>query len=242
MRKLYSYIITADNGISPCYDDNIYTLACCKPQIRRMIYSLYKDEINSDNSDIWVMGVRRDRENNNRPFIVYLANITKVIKLEDYYNNSGIYASRKDCKYRGVKTVEDLPISMDSEDIRFKEYFPDIKALDDNEHSKFDNSEELYKLSKTKRKNVMKDICGRAVLLSSKFIHFSQVSKYDKYALTEMLKPCFSELLKEYALKNQRHNHSFDNWKEFDKDIKKINFVSNGKIKPLDEKNCVCCI
>lgn len=49
---------------------------------------------------------------------------------------------------------------MDSEDIRFKEYFPDIKALEGNEHSEFDNSEELYKLSKTKRKNVMKDIAA----------------------------------------------------------------------------------
>lgn len=67
--KLYSYVITIDNGKSPCYDNDIYTLACCKPQIRRMMYKS-ADRINSGEDNIWIMGIQRDRGNDNIPFII----------------------------------------------------------------------------------------------------------------------------------------------------------------------------
>lgn len=240
MKKLYTYIITSDNGKSPCYTDNKYSLACCKPQIRRMIYKLYKEDIDSGNSNIWIMGVRRDKENNNQPFIVYLANITKVISLKEYYDSEK-YSSRDDCKYRNLETISELPIAMDGDDMRLKEYFPNLKALKGNEHAEFDNIDEFYKLNKNKRKNVMKDICGRAVLLSDRFIHFSQVDPNDKYALTEQLKPIFEGLLHDYKNKNMRCFYGFDLWDEFDREIHNIYFNMNKTVKPLDVNTKSCC-
>lgn len=241
MRKLYTYIITSDNGISPCYKGNMYSLACCKPQIRRMIYKLYKEDIDSGNSNIWIMGIRRDKKNNNQPFIVYLANITKVLNLKEYYDSDDkAYTSRDDCKYRNLEIIDELPIAMDGDDLRFREYFPKIKALKNNEHAEFANINEFYKLDKTAKKAVMKDICGRAVLISDKFIHCSQVDINNKYALTEQLNPAFEDLLYEYKVKNMRCFHGFNLWDEFDNMVSRITFNMNADIKVLDPRSKLC--
>ena len=243
INKLYTYIITDDNGLSPCYDHNTFTLACCKPQIRRMIYSRYRDDIKSGDANIWIAGIKRDKVTG-EPFIVYIAKISDVIKLEEYYRDGSDYAARSDCKYRNVKTVEELPVSFKKKDRLFERYFPDIYAKENNEHGKFKDLNELNKWPDAKYNSICKDICGRCVLISDMFAHCSWEN--DKYALTQKLMPCMESVLDGYRDKNMRHFHSFSDWTEFENCIKKIDFNSGLTVTPLDKwngckKHCGCC-
>lgn len=239
INKLYTYIITADNGMSPCYDNNVYSLACCKPQIRRIIFKNYQNEIKNGTANIWVMGVRRDKTVG-KAFIVYLSKITDIVKYEYYYCDNGKYVSRSDCNYRGIKTLEELPICTHKGDGILDKLLPELNAKKDNEHGEFKNINELNGFSKAKYDRIARDICGKAVLISEHFIHCSQIDKKDNFALTKLFGDCFNELLDGYK-KNQRHYHSFDAWDDFKKTISKINFENSNRIICLDSNTCGCC-
>lgn len=248
MGKLYTYIITSDNGQSPCYDDGIFTLACCKPQIRRMILQNYSNGIKNKTDDIWLCGIQRDNRN---PFVVFLAKIDDVLRLEEYYGDNTLYSKRNDCHYRNIKTltggngIKNLPVKLTKEYI-FKSC-PDFKANPPNEHGEFKNYNEFCnKYSESKRDCIIRDVSGAGVLCSKQFIHCSCFN--DKFALTELLEPAFKDMLKDYKTKNRRCYHGFNKWNDFYKVIPKINLGKHDNIKVLnprkkwDEKGgCIVC-
>lgn len=247
LKKLYTYIITSDNGQSPCYDDGIFTLACCKPQIRRMILQNYSNGIKNKTDDIWLCGIQRDNRN---PFIVFLAKIYDVLRLEEYYGDNTLYSERNDCHYRNIKIIANetvsgkLPVKLTAEDI-FKSC-PDFKAGNLNEHGGFENYNDFSQYTKTKRDCIIRDISGAGVLLSKQFIHCSCFN--DKFALTELLKPAFKDMLRDYKDKNRRWFHGFDEWNDFYKVIPKIDLGEHNNIKVLNPRTiwnkiggCIVC-
>lgn len=247
MKKLYTYIITSDNGQSPCYDNGIFTLACCKPQIRRIILQDYSKEVKNKTADIWLCGIQRDNKN---PFVVFLAKIDDVLKLEEYYGDNTLYSERNDCHYRNIKTIANetvsgkLPVKLTAEDI-FKSC-PDFKAGNLNEHGGFENYNDFSQYTKTKRDCIIRDISGAGVLLSKQFIHCSCFN--DKFALTKLLKPAFKDMLRDYKDKNRRWFHGFDEWNDFYKVIPKIDLGEHNNIKVLNPRTiwnkkggCIVC-
>lgn len=245
MKKLYTYIITSDNGQSPCYDNGIFTLACCKPQIRRIILQDYSKEVKNKTADIWLCGIQRDNKN---PFVVFLAKIDDVLKLEEYYGDNTPYSNRNDCHYRNIKTLTNgigkLPVKLTAEDI-FKSC-PDFKAGNLNEHGGFENYNDFSQYTKTKRDCIIRDISGAGVLLSKQFIHCSCFN--DKFALTKLLKPAFKDMLRDYKDKNRRWFHGFDEWNDFYKVIPKIDLGEHNNIKVLNPRTiwnkkggCIVC-
>lgn len=242
-RILYAYILTVDNGQSPCYDDSIYTLACCKPQIRRIILQNWKNKIDNKKAEVWICGVRRNRKTK-EPFIVYLSKIDKVMKLEEYYLANGAYSDRNDCYYRNVHTIYDkngkLPVSRTSDEIH--KYCPKIYALKDNEHGQLKQRQQLTVYH-------CRDIHGGAVLLSEHFIHCSCNCFTDNLELTQKLLPAFDVFLIDAKTKTQGHWHSFSAWNEFDEVISNIEIGKHADVKPLDvsaehsrnrKKSCSC--
>lgn len=225
-RILYAYILTVDNGQSPCYDNGVYTLACCKPQIRRIILQDWKNKIEKEKAVVWTCGLRRDTKTK-KLYIVYLAKIKEIIKLEDYYNPNNIYSKRNDCYYRNVHTIYDengnLPVSLSSEEIR--KHCPHLYALDKNEHGKLDEEETLSY-------NQCCDIHGGSVLLSEDFIHCSCYK--DNLELNEKLSPAFEDYLEKIKPRTQGHWHDFSLWNEFDNVIQKIDLGMHTDVKPLD--------
>ena len=84
---LYSYLVTTDNGSAPCVSDNLLSLAICKPTIRRCA------QIN----DIIIgLCAKSMKLKNKSPQILYIARITSIVSLQNYYIN---YKSREDCIY-----------------------------------------------------------------------------------------------------------------------------------------------
>lgn len=76
--KVYVYVLTVDDGTAPCVDNGVFTLACCKPDIRRC----------ADEKD-WIVGIAgkeltkcSGRDNIGR--IIYVAQVIKKESWADY--------------------------------------------------------------------------------------------------------------------------------------------------------------
>jgi len=93
---VYFYKMTTDNGGAPCVQDRLWSLAICKPRIRR---SAPKHSI-----VIGFAGNGIDRENG----VVHVARVTKRLEDGEYYKDK-IYRRRRDCIYR-FKGQEWTPI------------------------------------------------------------------------------------------------------------------------------------
>lgn len=228
--KLYTYIITVDDGRSPCYTDGIFSLACCKPQIRRKIL---RDKLQAEKSGCepipsWIMGVRRDKQEN-KAKVIFIARIDEILRLEQYYDTSE-YKARRDCTYHNVGTVfvnDKLPVTLEKEII--KAQYPKINAKN-NEHGDFKNADDMTEQQ-------CRDICGASVLLSK---HFDHCNAYkDDWELTQRLTPALGSLLDDYMSGNRRHYHSFENDgdKPFEQVIKNINLATHENLKGFDEKS-----
>ncbi|MBR4720211.1 MAG: hypothetical protein IK057_00460 [Clostridia bacterium] len=231
--RLYTYIITADNGKSPCYCDGIFTFACCKPQIRRKIL---KDKIECEKRGThlpptYLAGIRRDKKES-RARVVFIVDIDEVLKLEEYYDNEK-YLKRKDCKYKNVKTIfvdNKLPVTLTKKII--KKACPQIHAEKGTEHGCFST---VNKMSEQH----CRDICGGAVLLSS---HFDHCNAYeDKWELTDKLEPVLGNILKDYMHKNRRIYHSFDDFESLGKVLKDVKMTTHIGLKGLDEDDYKSC-
>lgn len=85
--NIYFYKMTTDNGGAPCVQDGLWSLAICKPRIRR---SAPEDSI-----VIGFAGNGIDRENG----VIHLARVTKRLEDGDYYKDK-TYRRRRDCIYR----------------------------------------------------------------------------------------------------------------------------------------------
>ncbi len=87
MTYLYIYRMTDDTGFAPCVQNGLLTLACCKGgQIRdgKVIHTGLRYRIGSgkaadySSDDVYVLGTYGNK-------LLYLARVTKVITMEEYY-------------------------------------------------------------------------------------------------------------------------------------------------------------
>jgi len=73
--KLYSYVLAHDSGFVPNSFGSYYTLACCKPKIRK----------NTKIGD-WIVGTGSKRNVGNVR-LIYVIGVTKKITFEQYAND-----------------------------------------------------------------------------------------------------------------------------------------------------------
>lgn len=85
--KFYVYKCIVDNGGAPCVQDELLSLAICKPMLRRTA------EVGN-----WLVafGSKGDRPSHR---LIYIAEVTKVLDQGEYYTGN-TYFNRKDCIYR----------------------------------------------------------------------------------------------------------------------------------------------
>lgn len=75
---IYIYKITSFANFAPCFDNNIFSLACCKGNIKNggMRRSICKKVENKTDINIWILGIAGKELNNyNHNDIVYLAKV-----------------------------------------------------------------------------------------------------------------------------------------------------------------------
>ena len=121
---LFIYALQEDTGFAPCVQDGLLSLACCKQPLRKCFGDGTTQspngipaKWNDKSTPMFVMGVmhrnklpkekRVDAPPSKRYHLVYLAQITDVITMKEYFGGigedrlDGIYDStlqRKDCK------------------------------------------------------------------------------------------------------------------------------------------------
>lgn len=86
MTSLYVYVMTSDSGFAPCIYGGLLTLACCKKRTRRMAARDYYNK-----NEVWVLGVcgKGLSKGTNRAYKpIYLAKVTDVKKMVDYYSTN----------------------------------------------------------------------------------------------------------------------------------------------------------
>jgi hypothetical protein len=90
MPKYYFYKLTHDNGGAPCIEDDLLSLAICKPMIRRT----------ADEHDIIIGFAANSLHADNR--VIYVAKVWKRLREGEYFKNPE-YRNRADCiySYRG---------------------------------------------------------------------------------------------------------------------------------------------
>lgn len=83
---IYSYLLVTDNGSAPCIQENILSLAICKPKIRKT----------ANIGDYIIAFTSKSMKVSQEPKIIYIAKITNKLLLNNYYIN---FKNRKDCIY-----------------------------------------------------------------------------------------------------------------------------------------------
>lgn len=92
--KIYYYKLTVDDGGAPCVQNEVLSLAICKPTMRStaeagdLIYGFAANEMYADNN-------KKISTDNH---LIYVAIVTKNLRNGGYYRNSQ-YVSRGDCVY-----------------------------------------------------------------------------------------------------------------------------------------------
>jgi hypothetical protein len=97
MAKFYFYKLTVDDGGAPCVENDLLTLAICKPMIR----STADDRAN----DVIFGFAANSLHADNR--LIYIARITKKLTKGNYFKQQA-YAHRKDCIYEWTGTTYKL--------------------------------------------------------------------------------------------------------------------------------------
>lgn len=77
---IYVYVQTSDSDFAPCYDNGIWTLACCKPQIR---FSAARRI--SEGKDIFIIGITSKAKGIPRKPI-YIARVSRVETVSEYFS------------------------------------------------------------------------------------------------------------------------------------------------------------
>jgi hypothetical protein len=92
--RVYFYKLIADNGGAPCVQDDLLSLAICKPMIRSM----------AERDDLIFGFAAKSLHTDNR--LLYIARVTAKVRNGDYYT-TGRFAHRGDCIYerRGDRFV-----------------------------------------------------------------------------------------------------------------------------------------
>lgn len=94
---LYSFLQTIDNGGAPCVTKNLLSFGNCKPRIRK--HAKVGDLIVS-------FAAKSMKLKCEKPQILWIAKITKVVKMKEYYN---LYSERTDCIYDDNLNLLDNP-------------------------------------------------------------------------------------------------------------------------------------
>jgi len=118
--KLYAYVMTDDSGTAPCVDKGVFTLACCKPNIRRCAKE--KD---------WIVGLAGEKLKqtsgiDNVGKIVFVAEVTRKLSWADYGKREE-FEGRLDNMYY-----------LDEQSNEFKRKM-DVKQLHDNMQKDVEN-------------------------------------------------------------------------------------------------------
>ena len=104
---VYSYKLTYFGGTAPCFDNDLLSLAICKPVMRRVMGRAFKDD---HDSTYWFVGLVGKGLDDNRELgfsgragqILYLAKLTDVKDFAEYFSDP-TYKSRKDHIYEECK-------------------------------------------------------------------------------------------------------------------------------------------
>lgn len=219
--KLFTYYINSDNGFAPCYANHILTLACCKPQIRRSIFNKWNDFQNKG-IEVWIMGIRREKEHPHNAFPVYCARVDNIIKLEEYYRENGVFTNRIDCIYRNVRSLAYArKLSYD----QVIESNPSVRRVSKGSDHQFGD---VHSLVRDEDRDIfVKDIAGNCVLHSRCFIHFGSSFKHN--APSEI-----GEILSIYSGSSARTYHRFADRDKFRSFLQGLGFNTSDKIVPLD--------
>lgn len=84
MNRIWRYVLATDAGMAPCVDNNMLTLSCCKPMIR-------KHAIPGD----WVIAVAPKQCGIGR--VAYVGHISEILSLGEYERR---FRGRRDAIYR----------------------------------------------------------------------------------------------------------------------------------------------
>lgn len=98
---VYIYRLTADTGLAPCVENNLFSLACCKggwkskkqTGLRYFIGS--KEHADWETDNVYVVGIYKNK-------ILYCARITEVLEMTEYYKRNGKSKGRTDDIYTFV--------------------------------------------------------------------------------------------------------------------------------------------
>lgn len=104
MNEIVSYRIKSFTGFAPCFDNDLFTLATCKPELRATLGRRF-EEAREEGRDLteWVLGVvgkemvKSDKYWQNEPYadraedILFVAKITDVARYPDYYSETDKY-------------------------------------------------------------------------------------------------------------------------------------------------------
>lgn len=218
---VYCYIIGKDTGFAPCYDDGEFTLACCKPRIRKSIYKRFKEH--KSEKDIWVIGVKHDGQSNGqyKSFIVYIAHITKVLGFKEYFSDAN--ENRKDCIYKDLDSHE-CEKNIDSKEwIAKRKKSSYRKKAPENPH--FCNLD-LFR----------KDISGLCVLYSDDFYYLGKNNKND-CAFKDVFEHCKKRRPGDFFYAKITSEELNGELKVF----KERGLHNPRNIKPIDEDKCCKC-
>ena len=95
-QRIFSYIMTVDNGAAPNADNGMLSLAICKPMIRR----------GAKCGDVIIGISGKKLFNGGEREIVYIAKITKVVTMKEY---AVVYPKRKDSIYTSSLELRENP-------------------------------------------------------------------------------------------------------------------------------------
>jgi hypothetical protein len=212
--KLYTYFLNSDTGFAPCYAEGKFTLANCKPVIRRAIFNHWKNE---SLNNVWLAGIKRNESK--QAYMVYLAKIQRVIKLEDYYSDTSPYKNRCDCIYRGVKSI--FPAKrLNYEDVlRINPEIRQIPNYNNYHYIDFNNPSGGAKYL------LRKDIDGNCILYSEQFVYFGE---------SENTEDDLIKKIGRYSGTTARTYHKFDEDAFFEEYIGKLDFSTPKHIIPID--------
>ncbi len=109
---LYVYKIKHFTGFAPCFDNNTYSLACCKGNKRNggMRRSICKRKENDSNTNVWILGIAGKELNDSLSKgysandMIYLAKIHNESKL---YTWSDYYKKYSNCRRDAIYSLED---------------------------------------------------------------------------------------------------------------------------------------
>jgi hypothetical protein len=155
--RIYSYIVTHDNGFAPNPFWGFCSLACCKPKIRKSVGVLKKT---TAYKSIWIVGLSPKRGNNGNK-IIYMMEVTAIMSFEEYWRSHPekrpVFSKSNQKQRRGDNIYE--PDASSPSGFRQLRSAHSLNPKDDLQWAQNPES-------------IEHDLGGEYVLLSNKYIYF----------------------------------------------------------------------